>query len=137
MLPLIKNPLLQFLVLVVSLALRVHADSILEMSRPVDPLALPLLLAGTIQPVSVASFLGNQVDSVNSDLGSLLNNNPPVENPAIVQVNINPVSFSTPQAGGFDVRPMQAMTPEPSETSLLVVGLAAIVLVFRFAPLKV
>jgi hypothetical protein len=190
-----KTYLFQFLVcLAVSLAIMVHADSIVEISRPVDPLALPLLPAGTIQPVSVASFLGNQVDSVNSetffqdplasvslnapvfgavaivpvnlnslsiyepspgdgisaalpvfnglgpansDLGSFLNNNPPVENPAIVPVNINLVSFSAPHAGDFDVQPMQVITPEPSESSLLVVGLAALALIFRFARQKV
>jgi hypothetical protein len=180
--------------LAVSLATTVHAYSILEIARPADPLALPLPSAGMPQPASVVSFLGNQVDVVNSetffqdplasvslnarvsstvavvpvnldslsiyepspggdtsaalplfsgagagnsDLGTLLNNNQPGENPAIAPVSINPASFSAPDADGFKVQPMQAMTPEPSEFSLLAVGLAAIAVIVRFSPRKV
>jgi len=192
---LMKTYSLKFLVcLAVSLAFGVHADSILETARPVDPLALPLVPADLTQPVSVASILGNQVDAinpetlfqdplasvsldapagstvvftpvtldsfsiyqpspganvsdalpvfsdvgaVNSDLGSLLNNNVTIENPAIVPASFNPVSFLSPDPGGFSIQPMQVMTPEPSEFSLLVVGLAAMALIFRFSPRKV
>jgi hypothetical protein len=89
--------------------------------------------AGLSAPLPVV----NGTSPANLDLGSLLNNNLPVEYPAIVTVSINPVSFSSPDPVDIGPQPMRAMTPEPSEISLLVVGLAAMALIFRFSPRRV
>jgi hypothetical protein len=74
--------------------------------------------------------------AIDTDSGSLFLNGSPVETPSFNPVINEPLSLASSDSDSFDSQPLHVVAPEPSAFSLLVVGLTAIALVFRFSPRK-
>jgi hypothetical protein len=80
--------------------------------------------------------LSNDYRAIDTDSESFLQNVSPIETESFTPVIDEPLTLSLSGSDGFDPHPLHVVAPEPSELSLLVVGLPAIALVFRFSPRK-
>jgi hypothetical protein len=92
-------------------------------------------LISTINTASGLPFLSDS-HTIDSDSGSLFQNNSPIETTSFTPVISEPLNLASSDSDSFDAQPLHVVAPEPSEFSLLVVGLTAIALVFRFSPRK-
>jgi len=92
-------------------------------------------LIGSVNTLPGSAFLSDS-HVIDSDSGSLFQNNSPIETTSFTPVINEPLNLASSDSDSFDAQPLHVVAPEPSEFSLLVVGLAVFALVFRFSPRK-
>ncbi len=92
-------------------------------------------LIGSINTPPGLPFLSDSV-VIDTESDSLFPNESPIDAATFTPVINEPLTLALSDSDSFDAHPLHVVAPEPSELSLLAVGLPAIALVFRFSSRK-
>src|ERR1700677_4447783 len=80
---------------------------------------------GSVNTIPSLPFLSDS-HVIDTDSGSLFQNNSPIETTSFTPAISEPLNLASSDSDSFDAQPLHVVAPEPSEFSLLVVGLTAI-----------